>query len=161
MQYLYTFKTRYGVVHADLGPVFMLSSMHLEMLWSELTATCRAEGCRRAIVERSGRFRDLRANELGGQGDLLCGLEGADLRVAFCLYGLEGDDFFDSFVTFATAAGCRVRRFEQLDRALGWVGEAFAEDLALARQRADAQTAAAAASSSAPDSAAAHTARVA
>ena len=122
MQYLYTFKTRYGVVHADLGPIFMLSSSHLQMLWAELVQTCRARDCQRALVERSGRFQDLRATELGNEGNLICGLDGQGLRMVFCFYQMLADEFVAAFTAFAATTSCTLRRFETLDDAMAWVG---------------------------------------
>jgi len=144
MQYVYSFKTRYGVVHAELGPVFMVSPSHLEMLWSALTGICRAQDCRRAIVERSARFRDLRVTEVAGTRDLLCGLEAPELRVVFCLYGLHADEFVAPFALLAASEGCVLHHFSEIDAAFAWVGDAFAEDLAVARLRAESRQAAAA-----------------
>jgi len=161
MQYVYSFKARYGVVHAELGPVFMVSSAHLEMLWSALTGICRAQDCRRAIVERSARFRDLRVTELAGTRDLLCGLEAPDLRVVFCLYGLLADEFIAPFEVLAASEGCVLHHFTEIDAAFHWVGDAFAEDLAVARLRAESRHAAAADSTHSADEPATSPARVA
>ncbi len=124
LQYLYKLKTRYGVAHVDLGPLFTVSRLHLQMLWSELVQTCRAEGCSQVIVERSSRFRDLRASVAASQGDLLCGFEAEGLRVGFCLYNQACEDHLAEFAAVAVVLGCTVQRFASIDEAIAWVGTA-------------------------------------
>ena len=124
LQYLYKLKTRYGVAHVDLGPLFTVSRLHLQMLWSELVQTCRAEGCSQVIVERSSRFRDLRASVAASQGDLLCGFDAEGLRVGFCLYNQACEDHLAEFAAVAAVLGCTVQHFETIDEAIAWVGTA-------------------------------------
>lgn len=122
MQYLYKLRTRYGVVHVDLGPVFMISRLHLQLLWRELRATAQGGGELRAIVERRTRLRDLRADETAGAADLLCGLEAHGLRVLFMLNGAHEADALDELAALARDAVCALQRFTALDDALNWAG---------------------------------------
>lgn len=122
MQYLYKFRTCYGVVHVDLGPVFMISRLHLQLLWRELRATAPGGGELRAIVERRTRLRDLRAEETAGAADLLCGLEAHGLRVLFMLNGAHEADALDELAALARHSVCALRRFPALDDALNWAG---------------------------------------
>lgn len=122
MQYLYKLRTRYGVVHVDLGPVFMISRLHLELLWRELRATAQGDGELRAIVERRTRLRDLRAEETAGAADLLCGLEAHGLRVLFMLNGAHEADALAELAALAQDAVCALQRFPALDDALNWAG---------------------------------------
>jgi len=122
MQYLYKLRTRYGVVHVDLGPVFMISRLHLQLLWRELRATALGGGELRAIVERRTRLRDLRADETAGAADLLCGLETHGLRVLFMLNGAHEADALDELAALAQDAVCALQRFPALDDALNWAG---------------------------------------
>lgn len=126
MQYLYTLKTRYDVVHVDLGPVFMTTRQHLELLWRELLETCAtrtsATGTVQVIVERRTRLRDLRANEDGEAGDFLCGVEAEGLRVVFCLYGEGGADTRAEFAALTQSIACALRLFPTVENALRWAG---------------------------------------
>lgn len=127
LQYLYKSKTRYGIVHVDLGPLFMVSRLHLQMLWQDLMRIAEADGSRQAIIERASRFRDLRTSVAAGQGDLLCGLDAEGLRAAFCLYNAACDDHFAEFAAVATPLGCSVQHFSGIDEAIAWVGMAKTE----------------------------------
>lgn len=128
LQYLYKMKVRYGVVHVDLGPLFTVSRLHLQMLWNELVETCRAQRCHRAIVERASRFQDLRASVSSMQGDLLCGFDVDGVRAAFCLYNECCDDHLAEFAAVAVTLGCTVQRFGGVEAAIGWIGLGQAEE---------------------------------
>ena len=122
MQYLYTMKKRYAVLHVELGPVFMFANPHLRLLWDEVVDTCRAEGSQQVLIESRNPLRDMRDDDTVSRGDFIGGLEQPGLRAAFCLYNYPLDGPAREINLFAAANACRSRVFERIEEAVSWIG---------------------------------------
>jgi hypothetical protein len=117
----FTLEPREGYLYMHLAPGFEATPESMARVWTAISEACRRHNLRRVLADGENVQRKLTPMESYDHASLAARLM-PGLTVACCFRGYKTDEQTEFFKTAAMNRGVQIEFFQDLDKALRWLG---------------------------------------
>lgn len=117
----YTIKDHAEYIHVIYTPEYEITRETMIATCDNLMVICKRKSCFRVILEAPSPIRKLNTTDAFESGTRLARI-GAGLTIAMVFYNYRTDEMTEFFKTVAQNRGVRVEYFNEVERALEWLG---------------------------------------
>lgn len=117
----FTLEPREGYLYVHMSPGFEFTPDSMTRFWTSVSESCRRHNLRKVLADGENVQRKLTPMESYDHASLAARLL-PGLTVSCCFRGYKTDEQTEFFKTAAMNRGVRVEFFQDLDKALRWLG---------------------------------------